>query len=226
MSTPRISWMAVAASLVLVAMTAPPAVAQEAAAKNPAADQGQQGPLVFQPVQSGWVMAPEVKATEFSDHYGTMVGAYVGWLTDESFLIGGSAYWLVDGAPDRGLAYGGLLLGWYAPIGRVARFGARGLVGAGSGTTGLTLTSPPWDGRPCCHTWDKPPADTSEPVTWRGAYSTHFLIAEPEASFVVRLSDWMSINASVGYRFVGWANGFEDRFRGPTGSIGIRFGSQ
>jgi hypothetical protein len=104
------------ASLLLLSVVALPALAQEpvtAAAETQAAQQSQRGPLVFQPVQNGWVVAPEVKATQLNDRYGTLVGGYVGFLTDESFLVGGSLYWLADGARDRGMTYGGVTLGWF-----------------------------------------------------------------------------------------------------------------
>jgi hypothetical protein len=232
MRTAQTIRIAAVASLMLLGLMAPAVLGQESAtavtasAQTPPAQQSQRGPLVFQPVQNGWIIAPEVKGTQFNDHYGTLVGAYIGWLTDESFLVGGSAYWLADGAHDRGMAYGGLTLGWFVPLGSAVRFGARGLIGAGSGTTGVTIAYPLGDNRFGPHGWESDSDVTGGTVTRRFAYSTHFFIAEPEASFIVKLTGWMSIDASVGYRFVGAASGLEDRFRGPTGSIAVRFGSR
>jgi hypothetical protein len=217
------------ASLLLLSVVALPALAQEpvtAAAETQAAQQSQRGPLVFQPVQNGWVVAPEVKATQLNDRYGTLVGGYVGFLTDESFLVGGSLYWLADGARDRGMTYGGFTLGWFVPLGHAVRFGARGLIGAGSGTTRVTLTYPLGGGPYWGHNADSDSNVLGQTGTRKAAYRTNFFIAEPEASFIVRLTDWMSLDASVGYRVVGAANGLEDQFRGPTGSVAIRFGGR
>ena len=63
-----------------------------------------------------------------------------------------------------------------------------------------------------------------EPVTGRYIYSTGFFVAEPQASFIVRLADWVSIDASVGYRFIGAANGLDNQLRGVTGGVTVRFG--
>jgi hypothetical protein len=217
------------ALLVLLSTMASPVLAQEpvtAAADTQAAQQSQRGPLAFQPVQNGWVAAPEVKATQFNDRYGTLVGGYVGFLTDESFLVGGSLYWLADGARDRGMTYGGFTVGWFVPLGHAVRFGARGLIGAGSGTTRVTVTYPLGGGPYWGHGADSGSDMLGETATRQVAYRTNFFIAEPEASFIVRLTDWMSLDASMGYRVVGAANGLEDQFRGPTGSIAIRFGGR
>jgi hypothetical protein len=121
---------------------------------------------------------------------------------------------------------GGFTLGWFVPLGHAVRFGARGLIGAGSGTTRVTLAYPLGDGRYGGHDADSTPTVLGGIGTREVACRTNFFIAEPQASFIVRLTGWMSIDASVGYRVVGAANGLEDQFRGPTGSIAIRFGSR
>jgi hypothetical protein len=85
------------------------------------------------------VLVPDFKATEVDDRFGQLAGAYVGRVTDDTLLIGGGAYWLINGADDFELAYGGLLLGWNADrTGRI-RFGARGLVGVGTATLGRNV---------------------------------------------------------------------------------------
>lgn len=230
MNQPTTLRIAAVMSILLLAVALGSARAQEAvaaAATTQTSPQTQKGPLVFETVKNGWVAAPEVKFTDVSDHFGTLIGGYAGLLVDESFLIGGAGYWLVDGDYNRGLGYGGLIVGWFTPLGKVARFGARGLIGAGSGTTSVTYTYVPQEGPGWGHDHDThPPFVPGQPVTRQVAYSTGFFVAEPQLSFIVKLADWVAIDASAGYRLVAWANGFDDRFRGPTGSIAIRFGSQ
>jgi hypothetical protein len=204
-----------------------PAAAQELSV-TPAADQSQQqtqmGPLVFQPVQNGMVGAPEIKFTQVGNQFGTLVGGYFGWLMDDTFLIGGAGYWQADGSFDRGISYGGIELGWYGKLGSVARFGARGLVGAGIGSGVQDFTYVPYSGSGSRHDQGWTPPSNGQPVTARYVYTTGFFVGEPQVSFIIRLTNWMSIDASVGYRFVGWANGMGDQFNGPTGGVTVRFG--
>ena len=39
------------------------------------------------------------------------------WLHDETFLLGGGGYWLVNGPNRTDMMYLGLVVGWYAPVG-------------------------------------------------------------------------------------------------------------
>ena len=71
-------------------------------------------PLVVETIPTGWVLAPDFKATEVDNQFGQLAGAYAGRVTDDTVLVGGAAYWLVNGSDDFKLAYGGLLLGWNA----------------------------------------------------------------------------------------------------------------
>jgi hypothetical protein len=230
MNQPTTIRFAAVMSILLLAVGLGSARAQEAVAASAgtqASPQGQKGPLVFETVKNVWVAAPEVKFTNVSDHFGTMVGGYAGVLLDESFLVGAAGYWLADGSYDRGLGYGGLVLGYFAPLGKAARFGARGLIGGGSGTTNVSYTYVPQDGSGWGHGHDPyPPFVPGQPVTRQVIYSTGFFVAEPQASFILKLADWIAIDASAGYRLVAWSNGLDDHFRGPVGSIAIRFGGQ
>ena len=51
------------------------------------------------------------------------------------------------------------------------------------------------------------------------------MVGEPQVSAVFRVADGLSIAANVGYRFAAFASGQEDRLRGITGGVSIRFGS-
>jgi len=229
MSTYRTTRIATLAAALLVGFQVLPAAAQQlAATPDPlqARPPVQKGPLVFQPVQNGPVGAPEVKFTEIDNHFGTLVGGYFGWLLDDTFLIGGAGYWLADGAYDRGIAYGGIELGWYAKLGSITRFGARGLIGAGSGTAAQTYTYTSYFDQGMRHDHGSTPPDygTGQPVTARYIYTTGFFVAEPQASFIIRLADGISIDATAGYRFIGAAGSLNDQLRGATGGVTVRFG--
>ena len=67
-----------------------------------------------------------------------LAGAYVGRVIDDHLLIGGAGYRLANGTRGTELRYGGVMVGWTTAPGRI-RFGARGLVGGGSGTLPVSL---------------------------------------------------------------------------------------
>jgi len=70
-----------------------------------------QGPMIIEPIRSGWLVAPDVKVTEVDRKTSELVGGYAGWLSDERFFIGGAGYWLANGN-DREMAYGGVVAQW------------------------------------------------------------------------------------------------------------------
>src|SRR5262245_55867319 len=91
-------------------------------------------PLVFEPVPSHFVVAPDFTVTDFDGDLGQLAGAYVGRVFDERLLVGGAGYWLANGSDSVKLMYGGVVIGWStADSGRI-RFGARGLTGVGTAT--------------------------------------------------------------------------------------------
>ncbi len=225
MTTRRALRIAVMAAA-FVGLAALAARAQEsvAASTQPAAPQTQpKGPLVFQPVQNGPTGAPEIKFSEVGNQFATLIGGYFGWMLDQSFLIGIAGYWQADGNWDRGIGYGGLELGWYSQLGKSARFGLRGLVGGGTGTGTNLYTYTVYDGH-YPHPYQGPPPSPGQTVTTEVVYSSGVFVGEPQVSFILKVNDWISVDASAGYRFVAWANGLESQMRGPIGSVGIRFG--
>ena len=196
---------------------------------QPAAPQpGAPGPLVLEKLESGFVVAPDVKVTDIDGDVGTLVGGYAGWLADGALLVAGAGYWLADGPGDLEMAYGGVLVGWSIDAGSRIRFGARGLVGGGqaslSDTFSFRVPSFPFgrDMRAGAGSFHFP--GDGEVVMRRVSFDQGFFIFEPQAVVTVRLLDRLGLDVGVGYRLIGAAGGVEDRLRGVTGSVAIRFG--
>ena len=55
-----------------------------------------QGPLIVERIPSGWVVSPDVTITEVNKQAATLVGAYGGWLSDRTWLVGAGGYWLAN----------------------------------------------------------------------------------------------------------------------------------
>jgi len=51
-----------------------------------------------------------------------------------------------------------------------------------------------------------------------------FFVAEPQASLVFKVTNWLRLNSGIGYRVIGSSGGSEDRQRGTTGSFALQFG--
>jgi hypothetical protein len=203
-----------------------PAAAQQEhapAAQAQAAQTPRQGPLVLEPIRSGYVIATEVRVTRVDGMNRSLFGGYGGWVIGNSFVIGAGGYWLADRrTPDTRMFYGGVVAGLSVPAGRAVRVGVRGLVGYGQATLPVTARPvpdhPDWD-------WDwgddlhRDHRDAAGP-----RFRREFVIAEPQAEVTVRLGPWISLDAGVGYRAIGEAGGLERRLRGAFGSIGVRIG--
>ncbi len=77
----------VAACLVALAVTATTAHAQDAAAGGQRPPALQQGPMVVEPIGSGFVLMPEVRWTELNHAWGTQFGASGGWVVRRQVLL-------------------------------------------------------------------------------------------------------------------------------------------
>ena len=84
------------------------------------------GPLVLEPIESHFVVAPEYKFTDVDGRTGHMAGVTAGVLTDRALYLGGAIYFLTNGDHGFGLTYGGLLAGWTTGVGTHLRVGGRG----------------------------------------------------------------------------------------------------
>jgi len=51
-----------------------------------------------------------------------------------------------------------------------------------------------------------------------------FFIAEPQAIVSLRAYHWLHVDAGVGYRLIAGADTRNDRLRGVSGTISVKFG--
>lgn len=192
--------------LAAVVFVASAGVAQAQAPVGPSSS----GPLVIEPIESQFVVAPEYKFTDVSGRTGHMAGVTAGVLTDRSLYLGGAIYFLTNGDHDFGLTYGGFLAGWTTGIGTHLRVGGRSLLGFGGGTLGESFAA-----------YD---------LHFRGVrsynYIAHsdFLVAEPQGQAHVSLADHIGIDITGGYRFTAFDDFFHDGVDGATGSLGLQIG--
>lgn len=196
-----------------------------ASAQNtPAPNPRNQGPMIVERVESGFLVAPEVRVTRFDRRTSELVGGYGGWLSDQTFFIGGGGYWMANRSRDRGLAYGGIVLGVMPRSDRTVSYGVKSLLGGGWATRVETITFfDPRDGR-----HDGPIVPTPipfPPVVTNVRVREGFWVAEPEANVIVRISRHVHLAAGASYRFTGRERGTRDGLSGASGAIGLQIGS-
>lgn len=194
-----------------------------AAAEDPPAVQStvEQGQVIIRQVHNDLVAGPEVRFGRVGNRDATLVGGSLGVLVDRTLLVGGAGYWLANGSRGFALTYGGLVVEWYVLSDRPVTVSVRGLVGGGEGRV-TENTALPADR---CVVY----GSRGVPPVCGGAVSrideTAFFVAEPQVGVVWQIADRVAVSAGVGYRLIGAASGFEDRFRGIYGTAGITFGA-
>ena len=174
--------------------------------------QAPQPPLVLERIFSPWVAAPDYKIADVDGDTGQLAGAYVGRLVDNTLFIGGGFYWLVNGDRGEEMRYGGLLLGWSMPAGRIIRFGGRGLVGFGTATLGTDVAF----GR------DIGVRDRGRPLPpqpFRYLASDDFFVFEPQLNATVQVIPHVGVEFGGGYRVTGATDALEHRLNGVSGSV-------
>ena len=188
-------------------------------------------PLKVEPLDSGFVIAPEARFGEINGKFATLAGAYGGWVTDHKLLIGGAGYWLANREDDFEMQDFGGLARWTLRGQRAlgVSFGAF----AGFGNATLSRSYGELFG-------ERAAADLSRNshVSMRGRQSSpftsatllrvndDFFIIEPQVDALWRITRWMRLDAGVGYRGIAGADLLHDQLRGVSGSIGVRFGGQ
>jgi len=185
--------------------------------------------MVVERMHSGFVVAPDFKVTEVDRATSALAGGYAGWLTDETFFVGGGGYFLANQASDRKMAYGGLVLQLLARTDRRVGFGVKGLIGGGRATLGTTVTQiPAFRELPNVPDLRRFGIDLDRllraPTSSRVRFGEGFFVAEPEVDVVVRLTRLLRLTGGAGYRFIDASGRDDRRLRGATGSVGFQIG--
>jgi hypothetical protein len=214
------------AALVAILASCPPALAQETApvTEKPAPAQG-----TITPIESGFVVAPDVRLTEVNDRSATLAGVYGGWMTEHTILIGAGGYWLANDARDFKMWYFGPVVEWLARGDRKLTFGARGLVGGGSARIGGTVGEL-FDVSDTAAITDGRRGRSIRGRSGRGLTPTSqviveddFFIFEPQAVVSLRAMRWLHVDLGAGYRVIAGTD-FDDRLHGVSGTISVQFG--
>jgi hypothetical protein len=225
--TRGILWSAFAGVWVL-AIASTPAAAQNSAPSSPS-----QGPIVVDEVRDGFAIAPDIRVTDINHQTGVLVGAYGGWVIDNTLLIGGGGYGLTN--TNTGMGYGGFVIGLMQHTDRPIGFGARALFGFGEGTVTAPYTTvlypPPPVPTPFSHSVNPPQGQT---VTYLASYHEHFFITDPSADVIIRLGPKVRIDAGIGYRLIagynygyGYGYGYPSTsslLQGVTGTFSVQIG--
>ena len=216
--------------IVLCAPLAAGAQPTDADASQPPASA--QGPMIVERVHNGFAVAPDFKVSRFDQSDARLAGGYAGWVFDDAFLIGGGGYYLTNNSRAHKMAYGGAVIGWFARTNSPIGFGVRGLFGGGQATLAATLSGLPIpvpvnvNGRRDRR--DVPGIDFSQrpgPGDRQVMFDQQFVIVEPQADLFIKIARSIRLDAGVGYRVIGGAEGVEKRLRGVAGTIGVQFGA-
>jgi hypothetical protein len=220
--------------VIVVLLVAPlPARAQQSGGAPP-------NTLQVERIETGFVIAPDARFTRINDRTADLVGVYGGWMTEQTLLVGGGGYWLVNTARDFKMAYGGAVVEWFVRGDRQAGISTRAFIGGGRATLSNTLgelvgaralqesmTAARFgrlhNGRGFGRGTDSPRGD---PASIRVIYSDNFFIAEPQINGFIKVTDWLRFNAGVGYRLIGGTSdsNIDERLRGVSGSIAVVLG--
>jgi hypothetical protein len=181
------------------------------------------GPMIVEQIHSGFLAAPDVKITEVDKKTSELLGGYAGWVADDTIFVGGGGYWLANQSRDREMAYGGLVVQWFALSSKHFGVSAKGLIGGGQATLSSPLSQilvrPP-RGRINQDDLRRVPIATT-PVRFR----EDFFVAEPEIDALVRLTRHLRLTVGGGYRFTSAGDRQDDnRLRGAVGSVGLQIG--
>jgi hypothetical protein len=204
-----------AAPTVFAAPQTPQADTAAAAQTRPAAP-ASQGPLVLTPIESTFVIAPVAKVTRLLGANAGLAGLYAGKVIEDKLFVGGSAMWLANPTNNTRLWYGGVVAGWtFWTDGRLSAR-AQTLVGGGQVTRTSDVISVFGPGGPF------PPR---YPPNYTVRIRENFVIAEPELTLQMKVTDRVRFNLGAGYRgtSTGRNYGFGTDLRGATATVGLEF---
>jgi len=192
------------------------------------AQPAQPAPLTVEQIQSGWLFAPDARATDLGGQTGALAGGYIGHMTDRRWVIGAGGYFLTNREDDFKLAYGGPVFEWLIRADRKIGFGVRTLVGAGSATLPLPIGA---FINPRVFATNDRRRDTRTNLGQYDPNSTiavrdDFFVAEPQVNVLWNLSPGQRLVFGVGYRVVGNAPLLGDQLNGVSGSVSFQVGGK
>jgi len=211
-------------ALCIAALLPSAAVAQTAAPASP---------LKIEPIDSGFVLAPDARFSEVNDKFATLAGVYGGWLTDRTLLVGAGGYWLANRDDNFKMQYFGGVGSWTIGARRKVGLRAGALVGGGSATLAKTYGDL-FGEIPA----GAPGLSRDHRLSFRGRggspitsatlvrVNEDFFIAEPQVNGVMSLTKWLHLDAGVGYRLIGGADLLSEDLRGISGSIALQLGGR
>ena len=190
-------------------------------------------PLKIEPIDSGFVVAPDARFTEVNDKFATLAGVYGGWLTDRTLLVGAGGYWLANRDDNFKMQYFGGVGSWTLGARRKVGLRAGALVGGGSATLAKTYGD----------LFGEIPAGApglsrdhglssrgrgGSPITSATLVRVNedFFIAEPQVNAVMSLTKWLHLDAGIGYRLIGGADLLNEDLRGISGSVALQLGGR
>jgi hypothetical protein len=179
--------------------------------------------LRIETIKTRFLVAPDIRFGEVNDRAATLAGFYAGWLNDHTLFIGGGGYWLANRDDDFKVAYGGPIIGLMAHGDRKLAFGARTLVGFGNATLSDTLGAFV-DEEIRFGNVRNPRGGRAFNASSLVAVEDNFFIIEPQANALWKITDWLGVDAGVGYRLIAGSDLLDDRLRGLSGSIALQFG--
>jgi hypothetical protein len=195
---------------IAAALGAAPTIA--AAQSSPQTPVSQGGPMTIEEAQQGFVIAPEFKVSRFDGSKAQFAGVYGGVTVGRGFLLGGGIYTRTNGSRNRGMTYGGAVVGWQLWSDQPVGLSLRGLFGPGRGTSTQTITLTDMDR----HTV----------VSQTRAFSSDFFVAEPQADLLFQFTKHLRLDIGGGYRLTSRSRFNNDRFSGASGSVALRIGTE
>ena len=200
--------------------------------------------LVQNQLESNVLVAPDFKLTDLGGDLTGLAGVYGGWLINQQLLIGGGGYFQTNEGDVSGMKYGGAVLEYFVNPSRMVNFSVRGLVGGGTatinrfgfgrfpilnsfGSLGDVFSDLDFS-RINLGDIDRRSRggrlgfDRIDPNEFLEVDQT-FLVAEPEANVTLNVTEKFRISVGGGYRFIGAANGFENRLAGFTANLSAQF---
>lgn len=180
--------------------------------------------LLVEEIQSGWLFAPDARATDLNGKTGALAGGYIGHITDRTWVIGAGGYFLTNREDDFKLAYGGPVFDWLIRSDRKIGFGVRTLVGAGTATLARPLSDFVNVRGPSRRDVRTPSRVAT--LNHTVAVDDDFFVAEPQLNVMVNLSKGQRLVFGVGYRAVANAPLLGDQLNGVSGSVSFQVGGK